>query len=378
MRNAAFWLTFILVSLLMIGGVTSAVFAVGAPSENFTTPDPPLIDDTTPEVKPPHEWQGASAQSQAVNPSFNCIFISQSAADQYTVTDNETWELLVDINMPGWLYIYEYFPPSSEALGRWIAYKWQPGQSGIWKLGPFSPAENEPEGLHLCHIWYYADGRWAASDIPGASYKELSWTYVKATLPPITPVTPVPSTASTSLPDGNGNIGDTLLKFLTNPIVLLVGPSVLVVIFIFIRYFISRGRDKKPVTKMIATPAITIPLENQAAVSEERPAVTMAEGTARFKGRLLLPGHLEIKLTEKGLAVGRADLARVLGLDELGQVSRQHFKISFEGKEFLIEDCSTNGTSLNGMSIAGQGPVKLNDGDLIEPASLIKLKFQRF
>jgi len=376
MRNAAFWPVLILALLLSVAGIKSAVFAVGAPSENFTTPESPLSDNITPEVVPPHELQGASAQSQAISPSFNCVFTSQSTADQYMVTGNETWELLVDINMPGWLYIYEYFPPSSEALGRWIAYKWQPGQSGIWKLGPFSPAENEPEGLHLCHIWYYADGRWAASDIPGVSYKELRWTYAKATSQPATPAGPVTAAPVTPAPPTNGKTGNALLKFLTNPIVLLVGPSVLVIIFISVRYLISRAMTWKPATEMIVAPAVKEPAEKQASAGGEPPATSSDEGPARFKGRLLLPGDLELKLTEKGLAVGRADLARVLGLDELGQVSRQHFKISFEGEDFLIEDCSTNGTSLNGRSIAGQGPVKLNDGDLIEPASLIKLKFQ--
>jgi hypothetical protein len=94
------------------------------------------------------------------------------------------------------------------------------------------------------------------------------------------------------------------------------------------------------------------------------------------RARLVLPDGPEIQLNEKSRVIGRAELARALDLDTLGLISRKHFEITYAEDSFFIEDkASPNGTSLNGKAIAGQGPVKLNDADLIEPAGAIKLKF---
>ena len=95
------------------------------------------------------------------------------------------------------------------------------------------------------------------------------------------------------------------------------------------------------------------------------------------RAKLIMPGGLELQLNEKNRVIGRPDLTRALELDDLGLVSRKHFEITYTEDSFFIEDKeSANGTSLNGKAIAGQGPVKLNDADLIELADVIKLKFQ--
>jgi pSer/pThr/pTyr-binding forkhead associated (FHA) protein len=47
-----------------------------------------------------------------------------------------------------------------------------------------------------------------------------------------------------------------------------------------------------------------------------------------------------------------------------------------DDEQYYIEDLgSANGTHLNGKDISGQGPVGLDDGDIIEPAGAVHLKF---
>jgi len=376
MRPLFLSLVLILTAMLAAGGITSSVYAVGAPSENFTTPEDPLSDNVTPEIKPSNcILQGASAQSQIIQPSINFDFSSQSGQDRYTVTGNENWELLIDINLPGWVYIYEYMPPDSATAGRWIAYKWETGQSGIWKLGPFIPEENEPAGQHLYRVWYYANGKWAA-DTPQVPFKELTWTYVEGPPVKIVPVTPPPA-----VPAKEEITGNTLNEFFTNPVVLMVSPSVLVIIIIFIRHFAGKVASEKRAKELATAQVKPAPAKSPPDETGEKPAVKLEEAPATVtviaRAKLVLPGDLELTLNEKGKVIGRPDLARVLGLDDLALISRRHFEITYSNDNFFIEDNdSANGTSVNGKAIAGQGPITLNDADLIEPADVIKLKFQ--
>jgi len=90
-----------------------------------------------------------------------------------------------------------------------------------------------------------------------------------------------------------------------------------------------------------------------------------------------LPNGLEIRLGVEGEVIGRAQVARSLGLDELGSVSRQHFRISFEdGKPYIEDTGSANGTTVNDRNIRGEGSVELHDGDVIEMAGKVSLKFK--
>lgn len=386
MKSALIALALVLTVMLAAGGIYEEALAVGAPSENFSTPEAPLSDNITPEIKPPNaRLLRATEQSQTTQPSFNCAFVSTASGGSNTVTGNENWEILIDINLPGWLYIYEYYPSGIATPEQWVAYKWQPGQSGVWQIGPFTPAANQQAGQHVYRIWFYAEGKWASTDNPKIHYKDLAWTYIQGSTVKVTPVTPPATVPAT--PTKQDNNADPLFKFLTNPLVLLAGPSVIVVIIILVRYFISGSLGKKPVPDLIPAPVI----KETGKDSEKKPAPsaihpTKQEGTPEqapesppvaASARLVLPGDLVIKLNEKARTIGRADLGRVLELDQLGTISRKHFNITFDQDSFFIEDSgSANGTSLNGKPVAGQGPVKLNDGDLIEPADAVRIKFQ--
>jgi pSer/pThr/pTyr-binding forkhead associated (FHA) protein len=90
-----------------------------------------------------------------------------------------------------------------------------------------------------------------------------------------------------------------------------------------------------------------------------------------------LPNGLRIRLGGESEIIGRAQVARSLGLDELGAISRQHFRIRFEdGKPFIEDMGSANGTTVNGLDIRGVGPLELHDGDVIKMAGKASLKLR--
>ena len=120
-------------SLVLIGLLTallipvSAVMAVGAPSDNMTIPG--FIDDdqAQDEIPVPVNYirYGPSAQSDNTTAGIIPAFISSSGEKDLIITADETWYLDIDINVDGWVYIYEYYPEGAGIRGRWIAYKLQ-------------------------------------------------------------------------------------------------------------------------------------------------------------------------------------------------------------------------------------------------------------
>jgi len=344
-------------------GQTAGVGAIGAPTDNTTIPNVPTADQTQDEIKPPVKYvlQGPSSQSEGPPPSFIPGFIGASERDKFEVTANENWYLDVDINTSGWLYIYEYFPPGQDLQGRWIAYKWQLLQSGLWRLGPFTPGANEPEGQHIYRIWFYSDGQWAAEDPTTPQRNLLYWTYSKGQPAAQTagqiPPRPAPAREATFL--------DRLWGLVAKPVVLVLVLPVLVVMVMLGLYMSWRyagwGRDQGRVS-------------SPAGAEPEGPSAALPSAVA--SARIVLPNGIEIRLAGSSRVIGRGDLARALGLDELGLISRRHFEVKAEDEQFYVEDLgSANGTRLNGKDISGKGPVGLSNDDVIEPAGAIRLTF---
>jgi hypothetical protein len=173
-------LALILASLGAISISHAYVSAVGAPTENYTIPDP-LGDDQHQEIRPPVSpiLQSPSAQHQTSTPGLTADVWGTLAAGSRNISGNEQWYIDVDINTPGWLYIYEYYPPSSDSQGRWIAYKWQLEEPGQWRLGPFRPGDNEPEGQHIYRFFFYGNGQWAAAGSGAQKSSLVYWNYAK-------------------------------------------------------------------------------------------------------------------------------------------------------------------------------------------------------
>jgi len=364
MRNALLLLTFALIFgvLSALMGQTAQVGALGAPTDNTTIPNVPAGDQSQDEIKPPVEYVllGPTSQSKNTPPNFIAGFAAASEQEEFTVTANENWYLDVDINTPGWIYIYEYFPVGGDFQGQWIAYKWQLLESGLWRLGPFTPTNNEPEGQHIYRIWFYSDGQWATGDPDTPQNNLVYWTYSKGKLaePAAEPVPP----PSPIAPAEEANFPAKVYKFITQPVVLVLGASLVVIVGLsLLMIYVVRRRSQY----RVSSPGEAEPEELSAALS---PVITRA--------KIMLPNGIDIHLAGKGRVIGRGDLARALSLDALGLISRRHFEVKLDGEQFYVEDLgSANGTNLNDKDISGQGPVSLDDDDIIEPAGAIHLKF---
>jgi hypothetical protein len=356
MRNALLLLTFALLfgvfSALSLQ--TAHVGALGAPTDNTTIPNVPASDQTQVEIKPPVEYVllGPTSQSDNTTPNFIAGFVAAPGQEESTVTANENWYLNLDINKSGWIYIYEYFPPGGDIQGQWIAYKWQLLESGLWQLGPFAPSNNEPVGQHIYHIWFYSDGQWAAGNTDTPQNNLVYWTYSKGQ--PAEPVPP-PSPAAPA----KASFPATVLGIITRPV---VGASLLVVILALalLPVYLRRWRRQNKAS----SPGGTKTEELSAALP------------SAARAKLALPNGIDIQLSDKSRIIGRGDLARALSLDDLGLISRRHFEVKLDDEQFYVEDLgSANGTHLNGKDISGQGPVSLDDNDVIEPAGAAQLKF---
>jgi hypothetical protein len=366
MRGRLLFLIFTLIfsAAVMMLAQTADIRAIGAPTDNITMPPTPTDDEASNEVLPPvdHVLLGPSLQTEDTQPSFIADFIGTSESDKYKVTADENWYLDVDINMPGWLYIYEYFLVGEDLEGKWMTYKWQLTESGIWRLGPFTAGDNEPEGQHVYRIWFYGDGQWAAENTDEPRNNLVYWTYSKGkpAEQPAEEIPPQPLPA----PSEEAAPSDKAHALISQPLVLALGSLCLIVIaaggvYIYWRYVKRRlNQDTESANK-----------SDTQELSEVLPSETAS-------AKIELPNGIEIQLGGNGRVIGRSDLARSLVLDELGLISRLHFEVKAENEQFYIEDLgSANGTRLNGEEISGQGKVGLNDNDIIEPAGAIQLKF---
>lgn len=178
MRTPLLAAVLLLIAMAVMTTVTyGSVNAVGTPTDNFTLPDPgndPSHDEIKPQVS--FTLQAPTAQMKTTPPYFTTDFIVPAAETPLTVTGNGKWNLDIDINTPGYLYIYEYYPPGNTPSGNWLAYKWQLKQSGIWRLGPLDAGENGQEGQHVYRLWFYSNGQWASVD---AKHSLIYWVYFK-------------------------------------------------------------------------------------------------------------------------------------------------------------------------------------------------------
>ena len=422
----------ILAVLLWLAAVTAVIAglpilagAVGAPADNYTIPDIPTDNTSLDEIKPAVNFlpEGPSSQDKSALPGVEAVFSSVPARDNNNITFNDTWYLDIDINAPGWLYIYEYYPKGSNPSGKWIAYKWHLKESGVWKLGPFSPSANEPEGEHTYRVWFYSGGQWTGEDPQSQKNNIITWTYSLSTPPlkiisfEINPpavnteegtllfwevqgaslieisgigtmagsdgtrlIKPAATTTYVlTISDAGGktlsqsatvtvrpvSFAERVMKFLGNPVILIMAAAAVAVIVLAFILLRRRYAAKGEAKETLSLPALQLPEK----LEEQRPQ-------AATKVILALPGGSEIRISGDTRAIGRADLARGLEIDKLSLISRQHFRITFREEQFFIEDLgSAGGTSLNGIDIRESGAVKLTDGDLIEPADAVKLRF---
>ncbi len=365
--------TFLAICLLVLGalpallGQTLGVVAIGIAADDLPIQGLPADDESSEEIKPQVKYVllGPSSQSGDAPPTFIARFITTSNREELEVLGNENWYLDVDINKPGWLYIFEYFPKGGDSEGEWIAYKWQLTEGGIWRLGPFTPRDNELEGQHIYAIWFYGDGQWAGEDPNMPQSKFVYWKYSQGhpSEEPDKQILSQPLTTTAK----EVRILDRLRRLVVKPAALTLCSSVSAIVGMlgfYIYWSYSRRRGSRSHDELLLS-------------SEAEPETIAAEIQQNAVGaKIALPNGIELQLSSKNRVIGRGDLARALDLDALALISRRHFEVKFEDERFYIEDLgSANGTRLNGEDISNKGPVSLNDNDVIEPAGAICLKF---
>lgn len=446
---------------IMLAGVLGSPSAVSSTAtENYTMPDIPS-KDSQPEIDPPVyiEYLGPTVQPDNAVPNYTAEMINESGQIQDRIYGSDKWYLDIDINTPGWLYIYEFLPLNPVSEGQWLAYKWNPGKNGIWQLGPFPDQKYEPlEGNHIYRILFYGNGQWAADN----QYTVIQWTYQKnqselnivsfqadpqeikaggnttlswkvqdssdvvistigkvaaddnktillqntttfvltatgydgkqesrnLTVTVEAPTPAAPSTNSQNPPPAAQSTEpqetppQNILSFISNPVILF--PSIATVIALVLlglvlnkAYAIRKERTAEE-GRRLPPPASTPPPDHQpsppTAAEQQEPASPPPPPAVR--AQLSLPNGTLLPLKSDSTVIGRGELSRALALNELGLISRQHLYITRDDDQYFIEDKdSANGTRLNGTEIRGKGPSTLNDGDVIELAGIVQLKF---
>jgi hypothetical protein len=93
--------------------------------------------------------------------------------------------------------------------------------------------------------------------------------------------------------------------------------------------------------------------------------------------RLVISGGNEILLAGNNRALGRKDFEDFMPHEDTTYISRQHINIWYENGKYYIEDeGSTNGTRVNDSEIKGAGPHELSDGDIVELAAKLRFIFK--
>lgn len=85
----------------------------------------------------------------------------------------------------------------------------------------------------------------------------------------------------------------------------------------------------------------------------------------------------KIDVFEDNRVFGRSDFINMLSSEDARYISRQHFQIKYENGKYYIRDLgSKNGTKLNGNDITGKGWIEIKNGDMIRLADVLDLQFQ--
>jgi hypothetical protein len=93
--------------------------------------------------------------------------------------------------------------------------------------------------------------------------------------------------------------------------------------------------------------------------------------------KFVTPDGEQINLGGKLGALGRSDFQSLLKPDRAELISRQHMLLDYEDGRYYIEDQrSTNGTRLNGTAIKGTGRHILKEGDTVELGNALTFTFR--
>lgn len=93
--------------------------------------------------------------------------------------------------------------------------------------------------------------------------------------------------------------------------------------------------------------------------------------------KLVLSDMTEIPLDSREILLGRKDFLQATPPKEAKYISREHFKILHEDDAyFILDEGSSNGTTVNGEEIKGKEKKKLHDDDEIVLADTVTVRFR--
>jgi pSer/pThr/pTyr-binding forkhead associated (FHA) protein len=93
--------------------------------------------------------------------------------------------------------------------------------------------------------------------------------------------------------------------------------------------------------------------------------------------KLVLSDTAEIDLGGEEITVGRKDFLQDIPPEEAKFISREHVRIFREDDAyFIVDEGSSNGTTLNGDEIRGRGKKELHHDDEIILADTVTVRFK--
>ena len=123
-----------------------------------------------------------------------------------------------------------------------------------------------------------------------------------------------------------------------------------------------------------ATSAAATSAASTSPAGDHGPSTSVTEAPP---ARLVMPDGSEMLLAGNSRTLGRPDFEKLLPGDRASFISRNHINIWYEDGKYYIEDRgSTNGTRVNGSEIRGSGRQALVDGDVIELADKLSITFK--
>jgi len=134
---------------------------------------------------------------------------------------------------------------------------------------------------------------------------------------------------------------------------------------------------RRPSTTSAAQPAGTRPAAEAASASTSVASPATSPVIEAMAAKLAMPNGSEVLLAGNARSLGRKDFEKFLAPGEVSYLSRQHINIWFEEGKYYIEDrSSTNGTRVNGTEIKDAGRHVLEDGNTIDLAGKLNITFK--
>jgi hypothetical protein len=157
------------------------------------------------------------------------------------------------------------------------------------------------------------------------------------------------------------------------PYVLLIG--LLVVAGAVIAVFLVKKPAVAYAGRRASAPAGYMAWATDTPVATRTPQTTPID--AGTSAKFVTPDGGHVSASGNVESLGRNDFQSFVMPDEVSLISREHIRVECENGKYYIEDRnSTNGTRINGSRITGKGRFLLREGDVIELADVLTIIFK--